>query len=160
MCSYLCCPESRKDSQGLFTGDKTQVPCCEMRSISSVLQTQCRTPRRLSLCCAHGVFVSLQEQAVRLPSRSQAELCYWDRCAAPVALTFYNPSLCDHHRNADTGQFSNGDLGAHSFRRHLFCFCSLTRLMLQACCSFAWTGLPDLIFHLDHEYVLMEPGFN
>lgn len=30
-----------------------------------------------------------------LPSRSQPELCYWDRCAAPVALTFYNPSFCD-----------------------------------------------------------------
>lgn len=28
-----------------------------------------------------------------LPSRSQAELRYWDRCAVPVALTFYSPSI-------------------------------------------------------------------
>ena len=28
-----------------------------------------------------------------LPSRSQAELCYGDRGAAPVAVTFYSPSI-------------------------------------------------------------------
>lgn len=69
-----------------------------------------------------------------LPSGSQSELCYWDRCAAPVALTFYNPFLRDQPWHPDTGQISNGDLGARSFWRHLlFCVCSL----LWLCCQHA-----------------------
>lgn len=84
-----------------------------------------------------------------LPSRSSVELCCWDRCAAPVAWTLYN-SFCDWSRHHGTGQFSNGNLGARSFWRHLlFCFCCLVwccykhafHLHRQGyrCLSFIWT---------------------
>lgn len=76
----------------------------------------------------------LRPQSIRLPlgasCHAPIEVSAWvmllGQMCSPCGSDFLQPLFLWCHRNADAGQFSNGDLGAHSFPRHLFCFCSLT----------------------------------